>query len=356
MILQGTFKGGLMSIGAVLCTYNGENFINAQISSIASQGIEISHLIIMDDCSTDSTVQKIETFLTEQQNRLSSYSVLLQINKTRIGVSKNFEVGLHNSIADWILLADQDDVWFKNKTSSFELAINKLSVPGVINSDGDLVDKELVPLGQTLFQSLAVTAKEKRMINEGFAYKVLLRRNVYTGAAMAVHREVVKEATPFPNRWMHDEWLAITSAFLFSNFLIDEPTFAYRQHSKNLIGAKTLTLRNKISKYREPREERNINLYQRAKILYEFAVANNWETKSHVPNAILLLERNRAFHKQRLLLPVSRLQRLLFVARLYVRGDYNTFSLGLRDAIRDITQPAPLGKLSEETQFKSSTK
>lgn len=345
-----------VGLSIVLCSCNGDSFILSQLESLPYDCFDLNEICISDDCSSDSTIQILENWVGALKSKSPHIKVLFSKQDKQLGVSKNFELTLNVASGPWIFLADQDDVWAGNKTALFKRAIQEFTGPGVINSDGDLVDEEMAPLGQTLFQSLSVTSKEKRLINNGFAYKVLLRRNLYTGAAMAVHREVVNEATPFPTRWMHDEWLAITSAFLFSNLLIDMPTFAYRQHSGNLIGAKSLTLRNKISKYREPREERNINLYHRAKVLYEFAVANNWETKSHVPDVLQLLERNRAFHYQRLVLPVRRIQRLLFVARLYLGGDYNTFSLGLRDAIRDITQPAPMGKLSEETQFKSITK
>lgn len=51
-----------VSISVVMCTYNGDKYLEQQIDSILCQTYPIHELIIQDDCSTDRTVTIIEAY------------------------------------------------------------------------------------------------------------------------------------------------------------------------------------------------------------------------------------------------------------------------------------------------------
>ena len=51
-----------LSYTAVLCSYNAEQTICEAIKSILDQSIIFEELIIVDDCSTDSTISQISKF------------------------------------------------------------------------------------------------------------------------------------------------------------------------------------------------------------------------------------------------------------------------------------------------------
>ncbi|UVV78072.1 glycosyltransferase [Bacteroides fragilis] len=50
-----------MKISVCLASYNGQLFIEQQIKSILAQLSEYDELIVSDDCSTDKTLEIVET-------------------------------------------------------------------------------------------------------------------------------------------------------------------------------------------------------------------------------------------------------------------------------------------------------
>lgn len=340
-----------MRISVVVCTFNGSKFISEQLESILKQSIPISELVIGDDGSTDDTNEIISGWINANKPKFPEIEFHYKINPKQVGVAKNFEAAMLRANGDWVFLCDQDDIWFPNKIETFVNFIKSNSGIHVFNSDGLLVSENLNKLPFTLFESLGVTERDKSKFLRNKAFQVLIRKNICSGSAMAVNKAVIRLALPVPDRWLHDEWIALVSSILFSNLIIDEPTYLYRQHSGNEIGARKPSFRNKLSKFREPREERNINIYLRSKSLYEFAVERGWGDLSPIPGLIKTLEQNKKFHEKRLLLPPTNALRIFQVIYMLIRGQYKRFANGFQDAIRDIAQPAPFGKLSQESRF-----
>ena len=68
-----------VSISVVMCTYNGDKYLEQQIDSILCQTYPIHELIIQDDCSTDRTVTIIEAYQKRDPR------VKLYINEAPLG-------------------------------------------------------------------------------------------------------------------------------------------------------------------------------------------------------------------------------------------------------------------------------
>lgn len=47
-------------VSIVLCTYNGEKYLEEQLNSIINQTYKNLEIIISDDCSTDNTISILE--------------------------------------------------------------------------------------------------------------------------------------------------------------------------------------------------------------------------------------------------------------------------------------------------------
>ena len=52
----------MKTVGVVIATYNGENFLNEQLQSIIIQTKRPEKIIIVDDCSTDRTKEIIKEY------------------------------------------------------------------------------------------------------------------------------------------------------------------------------------------------------------------------------------------------------------------------------------------------------
>lgn len=91
-----------IKVSVIMTTYNVEDYIQKAINSILEQTHRNIELIVIDDCSTDSTVEKIKEIEDER--------LKLFINKQNVGTycSKNF--GLTKITGDYVAFQDSDDV------------------------------------------------------------------------------------------------------------------------------------------------------------------------------------------------------------------------------------------------------
>ena len=54
---------GSEKVSIIMSTYNGERYIREQLESLLSQTLKADEVLILDDCSTDSTCSIIEDFI-----------------------------------------------------------------------------------------------------------------------------------------------------------------------------------------------------------------------------------------------------------------------------------------------------
>ncbi len=71
-------------VSIAMCTYNGERFIREQLDSIVSQSFYNFELVIVDDCSSDSTVSIIKEYM-QKDERIKFFQ-----NEKNLGFVKNF--------------------------------------------------------------------------------------------------------------------------------------------------------------------------------------------------------------------------------------------------------------------------
>jgi glycosyltransferase involved in cell wall biosynthesis len=81
--------------------FNGETTLMAAIESIVAQTYQNFELIVIDDGSQDRSLEVIKLFTDER------IRVFTQAN---MGLAKTLNVGIYNSIGDFIARQDQDDI------------------------------------------------------------------------------------------------------------------------------------------------------------------------------------------------------------------------------------------------------
>ncbi|MEO7018024.1 MAG: glycosyltransferase family 2 protein, partial [Leifsonia sp.] len=172
----------------------------------------------------------------------------------------------------------------------------------------------------------------------GRAFDAFIRRNLATGATIVFRRELLTVALPFPDGWVHDEWLAAVAAATGRVDVLREATIDYRQHESNQIGVAAPTLRGKVKRVLEPRGRRNEILAERFATLAERLA----QLGDAVPPEKLRVAENKArFEAERAAFPANRLRRVGSVRRLAASGRYGLFaSRGRADVMRDLLQPA----------------
>lgn len=224
-----------MRISVAMCTYNGADFLPAQLASIAEQTRPPDEIIVCDDASTDHTRALLESFA-----RTSPIPVSLYFADQNAGSVKNFERAINLCNGDVIALSDQDDVWRNDKLQLIEDTFRRSPATGLVFSDGEIVNRNLKPLGQRLWNAVGFDAHKQKLMRAGKSLDVLVTGWRVTGATMAFRSEYVKLVLPIPANiaMIHDGWIALTIAAVADVAFLEEPLIKYRQHERQQIGAR----------------------------------------------------------------------------------------------------------------------
>lgn len=212
-------------VSVCMATYNGERFIKEQLTSILKQLGPHDEVVISDDHSTDGTIEIINSFV---DNRIR-----LIYNEEDRGYTGNFENALKNSLGQYILLSDQDDIWDEQKVA---VCLDYLQKYDFIVSDAHLINEYNSVILDSFY---SVRKPFKNWLGNIVKFG-------YLGCCFAFRRDVLLRSLPFPpDRTLctHDNWIFLIAASFFHIHCINEKLILYRRHETNTSagGAKSKT-------------------------------------------------------------------------------------------------------------------
>ncbi|MCF0069085.1 glycosyltransferase family 2 protein [Dyadobacter sp. CY261] len=203
-------------ISIALCTYNGSTFLREQLDSILHQRYTHWELIVVDDCSTDSTRDILQEYAGKDSR------IALHYNHRNLGYNKNFEKALGLCQSELIAICDQDDIWHPEKLAKQVALIGSHTM---IYHDSEFVDST----GQSMNRRIS----DKLNLYRGNEPEVFLFLNCVSGHSILLKKSVLQKSLPFPHGFHYDHWLAFNAACLGSIDFVPEPLVKYRQHSAN---------------------------------------------------------------------------------------------------------------------------
>ena len=93
-------------VSVIIPNYNYKKYLQERIDSILFQTYPISEIIILDDCSTDDSVNLIEEIISKNKDK----NIRLIKNKTNSGsVFSQWQKGFENATGDFVWIAEADD-------------------------------------------------------------------------------------------------------------------------------------------------------------------------------------------------------------------------------------------------------
>jgi hypothetical protein len=321
-------------VSVALCTRNGARYLPEQVRSICTQTPLPREIVLSDDGSTDDTLAVVRD--TIAQCGVADRIVLRVFsNVPPLGVTRNFEQAVRACSHDLIALCDQDDAWHPGRIARMVAQFEARPELLLLHTDARLVDADLKPLGSTLFHALEVQPAELAAIASGEAFGVLLRRNLVTGATTMFRKALLEAALPFPPEWVHDEWLGAVAAAIGRIDVLPEPTIDYRQHASNQIGARRLTLSEKMAKAFAKRGDKHVARLRRAEALLQ----RLQQLGAGVPAGYLNAQHAKVAHQRfRAGLPAARPLRLLPILIEAARGRYARFGRGGHAIAQDLLE------------------
>lgn len=216
------------TVAVLMCTHNGEAFLQAQLDSIAAQSHRAWRLWVSDDGSTDATAALLERFAGRCE---AGQCRLLQ--GPRQGHARNFMALVRNADvqADYYAWCDQDDVWEPEK---LERALAQLA---------DLpADRPALYCGRTRYMDEhGVEAGLSPLFARPPGFANALTQSLAGGNTMVFNeaaRELLRRTDPLAPIVTHD-WLAYLAVTGCGGTVVYDPwpSVRYRQHGGNAIGA-----------------------------------------------------------------------------------------------------------------------
>lgn len=218
--------GSRAKISACMAAYNGEAFVQAQLGSILSQLEAGDEIVIVDDRSTDETLNHIE--------QVRDPRIRLYRHEANRGVVSTFEDALRSATGDILFLCDDDDLWAPTKVTRFMELFDRRSDVEIVTSRVRLMDESDRPLPDSRIN------RQGRFL-PGFWRN--LYQNHYQGSAMAIRASLLGRVLPFPLRgsFLHDAWIGTRNDWLGGKAaFINEDLLFYRRHLKNASRTKSI--------------------------------------------------------------------------------------------------------------------
>ncbi len=224
------------SIAVILCTKNGELFIDGQLKSIINQNHKNIDLYISDNSSNDKTVKKINNFIEKNKYNDTGVNIFL-LRGDDLHFANNF-ISLAQHISkeyNYYAFCDQDDIWEPNHIlrAIIRLDNNKKSCPSLYCSRTSLINDGGLFIGHSKY------------FKKDPSFKNALVQSLAGGNTMVFNRQAYKlllEVNPSKDFIPSHDWLLylLVSAHK-DGFICYEktPSVQYRQHENNAIGSNT---------------------------------------------------------------------------------------------------------------------
>lgn len=248
---QNGYKKSFGLISIIMAAYNAENTIGQAITSVIQQTYTDFELIIINDCSTDRTVDVINEFIKRDTR------IILINNSKNMGVSYTRKHGLDEAKGSWIAILDSDDLWLPEKLAKqveFQKKTNAdllYTGSGFMNVDGKQINWKL-------------------NVPEVITYRQLLKQNILSNSSALVRKDLYEKYYVVGDD-MHEDfaiWLQILRNGIKA-YGINEPLLIYRLDDKSKSGNKLKAAMMNWSTYRYI----GLNLLEAA--YYEFWYAIN---------------------------------------------------------------------------------
>ena len=184
-----------MRISVCMATFNGATHVGAQISSILKQLNAEDQLIVVDDRSTDNTVEIIRNFKDPR--------IQLIINPVNVGAALTFNRALQEARGDIVFLSDQDDFWHDGKVTTVVEMLETGKLDLLVH------DATVVRGGEVVHASLFEMAGSSPGVIKNIV------SNTYTGCCMAFRRDILRDVLPISAHIgiFHDAWIGVLAQF-----------------------------------------------------------------------------------------------------------------------------------------------
>jgi len=212
----------MTTISVIIPAYNAEATILETIESVQQQTFCDLEIIVIDDGSSDRTLDLLDTVVDE---RLKVYSYAHE------GVSVARNRGIAQATGAYVSFIDADDLWTKDKLSKQLLALQQTEQAGVAYS-------HLIYLVESVDnpENTSFVTGEKPIFTGNIYSDLLLGNFIGNGSNILVRREAIESVGEFdPTLKSCEDWdYFLRLAAKWDFVLVPEPQIFYRKSAGTL--------------------------------------------------------------------------------------------------------------------------
>ncbi|MFZ1027575.1 MAG: glycosyltransferase [Limnoraphis robusta] len=222
-------------VSVVIPTYNQDAYISQALDSVLAQTYQDFEMIIVNDASTDQTLEKI---LDKKDSRIRLFS--LEQNQ---GESAATNYGIEQSQGEFIAILHSDDVFVSHKLEKQVRFLDEhpefqavLSYPQLINSQG-----EILPPSNSFLDTVFFQANRSRFqwLNSFFK-----KDNCLCQTSSLIRKDCYSKVGLYDSRFRQipdfDFWVRF--CMKYELYILPEPLVNYRVHPSNISGIKPETV------------------------------------------------------------------------------------------------------------------
>jgi glycosyltransferase involved in cell wall biosynthesis len=189
-------------VSVAICLFNSSRYISDTLESVFAQSIQPFEIVLVDDGSTDGTVELIERRYATRGLRI--------LQQPHRGLSHARRLSITSARGDYIAFLDHDDLWLPRKLErQLELAESRPEL-ALISSDCLYIDEQDAPLGKVSSNY----GLEHAHVDGAAGYEELLRRGCFVWQSTVLARTDVLQRVgafdpSYPYIADYDTWLRI---------------------------------------------------------------------------------------------------------------------------------------------------
>lgn len=235
-----------MKISVIISSYNYAQYIKETIDSVLEQTYKDWELIIVDDGSSDNSVEIIKSYC-EKDVRIKLFQ---HDDKLNHGLKETLLLGMEHATGDWIAFLESDDylspynlakkVEIIKESSDAKLIFNKVKF-----MSEEKISKKRLRILKNIQKKLSKIKFPKNMF-----YDFYIDNMILTFSSVMVEAKAIKNADfNSPQDSTLDCWLWVHLAYENDFYYIDEELTRWRLHEKSYIKSKPKFFFPQLSAY-----------------------------------------------------------------------------------------------------------
>ena len=231
-------------VSVALATFNGTRYLTTQLESLSRQTRPPDEVVVVDDRSTDGTVDMLRAWARE-----APFPVDVVARGEHLGTAATFEESLRRCSGEILMFCDQDDRWADRKIEVLAAALERRPDVVLAFSDCRLIDASNHIIGSSRWRVAGFGERQCRaMARDPFGQ--MLSRQIVSGCTSALRSRLVPALVPFPTGlhptmgdMIYDRWTSLVAAAAGPVLPVADQLVDYRIHPGQQLGIPALGIR-----------------------------------------------------------------------------------------------------------------